>query len=154
DRALMHVAIWLVPVFLAGSWWRWAYLHGRAPGASLPKWFHAGLLIGLAVLGINAILRVPIWFGFDVLGHMAYLKFIVDNGRLPLAPDGWKMNEAPLFYLVSLLPYRLIYHQLDIDGHVIAMRVIPLLCALAQAEIALRTLRLVFPGRPHAQLGG
>lgn len=153
DSALLNVAIWLVPVFFAGATLRWAYLRGRIHISMAPI-LHAVLLTALALLGLNAILRVPVWHGFDVIGHMEYIQFIVDHGRLPLAPDGWKMNEAPLFYLVAAIPYRFLYQHLTVEGNVIAMRVIPLLCALAQTEIALRTLRLVFPGHAFAQLGG
>lgn len=156
DRALLNVAIWLVPVFLIAAGCCWAYRHGRIRivNARLTAVFEVVLLAALALLGLNAILRVPAWHGFDVIGHMEYIQFIVDHGRLPLAPDGWKMNEAPLFYLIAAIPYRFLYQHLTVEGNVIAMRVIPLLCALAQAMIALRTLRLVFPGHTLAQLGG
>ncbi len=160
DRALGSVALWLAPIFLLAAGARWAHLRGRIPAGwrryaeRAPAVVRAGLFAALAVLGLNAILRVPAWFGFDVVGHMEFIHYIVEKGRLPLAHEGWKMNEAPLFHLISSLPYRFIYTHLTVDQNVIAMRVIPLLCGLGQAEIALRTLRLVFPGRTHAQLLG
>jgi hypothetical protein len=64
------------------------------------------------------------------------------------------MNEAPLFHLVSAIPYALLHAHLSMDGNILSMRYIPLLCGIAQAIIALRTLRLVFPGEALAQFLG
>jgi len=160
DRALWSVAPWLASVFVLAALARWAQQRGRLPVVPLLRSLdvrfvaHAALLIAFGGLGLNAVLRVPVWFGFDVREHMEYIDYIVTNGRLPLAPDGWKMNEAPLFYLVAAIPYRFIYAHLTPEGIILAMRVIPLLCGLAQVEIALRTLRLVFPGQTYAQFAG
>ncbi len=160
DRALWSVAPWLAPIFVLAAGLRWAQLRGRLPRptAARAAWMraaaHAAMLLALAALGLNAVLRVPVWFGFDVREHMEYIDYIVTTGRLPLATDGWKMNEAPLFHLVASIPYRFLHAHLTPEGNILAMRFIPLLCGIAQAEIALRTLRLVFPGQTHAQFIG
>ncbi len=160
DRALWSVALWLVPVFLLVALARWAHLRGRFPKFSelrsiqLGVAAHGAMLLALGVLGLNAVLRLPVWFGFDVREHMEYIDYIVTTGRLPLAPEGWKMNEAPFFHLIASIPYRFIYAHLTPEGNIVAMRFIPLLCGIAQAEIALRTLRIVFPGQTHAQFIG
>ena len=152
--SFLRVLPWVILVFLVAAALRWAIASRRLGSPRFDVWairgLRFGLIAGLAVLGINNLFRVPAWFGFDVVGHMEYIHYIAQFGRIPLAPDGWKMHEAPLYHLVSSLPYRLIYERLTVDQNAIAMRVIPVLCGLAQVEIAFRTARLVFPSHGAA----
>ncbi len=153
--SLLRTLPWTIPVFLIAAALRFAVLRGRIGSPRLDVWLlnavRFGLIGGLAVLGINNLFRVPTWFGFDVVGHMEYIHYIAQFSRIPLAPDGWKMNEAPLFHLVSAVPYRFVYQGLTIEQNTMAMRVIPILCGLAQVEIGFRTARLVFPSQHAAQ---
>jgi hypothetical protein len=155
-QSFMNLLPWIIPVFVFAAGLRWGIASGRIRSPRLDVWalraLRFMLFAGLALLGVNNLYNVPAWFGFDVVGHMEYIHYIAQFGRLPLAPDGWKMNEAPLFHLVSSVPYRLFYQGLTVDQNTIAMRVIPILCGLAQIEIAFRTARLVFPTQ-HAAVG-
>ena len=160
DRALLGMLPYLLPIFLGVAAWRYAVLSRKskpawlisaAPGPGAIRW---GIIAALTLLGANNIFKIPPGYGFDMVGHMDYLKYLVENGRLPIATDGWKMFEAPLFYLVSYLPYSLIYERLSANDHIIAMRVIPLLCGVAQVELAYRSLRYVYPTRPDLQALG
>lgn len=159
DLALMGLLPILLPLFLVVATWRYASLTGR----QMPKWLSAQpsagairwiLISAMVLLGVNNILKIPPGYGFDVVGHMEYLQYLYERGRLPIATDGWKMFEAPLFYLVSLIPYSIIYDKLSPDSHIIAMRVLPLLCGVAQVELAYRSMRYVFPQRSDAQALG
>ena len=39
---------------------------------------------------------LPVAMGFDILGHLAYIDFLLERRALPLATDGWSMYHPPL----------------------------------------------------------
>lgn len=39
---------------------------------------------------------LPVLMGFDIVGHLAYVDFLLEKGTLPLATDGWSMYHPPL----------------------------------------------------------
>jgi len=157
DAALFRALPYLLPAVVLVLAWRIA----REGSRRIPAWlrrepsaahFRWGLLAAFVALAINNFFRVPVWFGFDIVGHMEYIHYVAELRTLPLAPEGWKMNEAPLFYLVSALPYSLFYRGLSPDQNILVMRVIPMLCGVAQIEIAYRTAQYAFPKRDDAQI--
>lgn len=107
-----------------------------------------------AAIGINNALRLPAVVGFDVKGHIDYIEYIVRQGRIPLANEGWQMFQSPLFYMVCA-PLYLLSHALwpAVDA-VKTLRVVPLLCGLANIEIAYRMLRCIYPDNRRAQALG
>lgn len=39
---------------------------------------------------------LPVLMGFDIVGHLAYINFLLEKGTLPLATDGGSMYHPPL----------------------------------------------------------
>lgn len=159
-EALRRLSPLLFFVFMIVAGWRYVVLSGHAarnwpawasPDAGNVRWI---VMLAWVALASNNIFKIPAGYGFDIVGHMEYIQFLIDNGRLPLATDGWKMNEPPFYYFVSALPYSLIYDKLSVEGNVLAMRVIPLLCGIAQVELTYRCMRYVCPERSDLQIAG
>jgi hypothetical protein len=106
------------------------------------------------VLCVNNITKIPFYMGFDVPGHFDYIDHIATTGRIPLATDGWQMFQAPLYYLLSLPLFLLLSKLMTAENVLISLRVLPMLCGLAQIEIAFRSSRIVFPRRNGLQVIG
>ncbi len=90
--------------------------------------------------------------GFDYTAHIEYVQYIATRGALPLAPDGWQMFQAPLFYLLAAVPFRIGLALGDTALAVELVRLVPLFCGFLQLEVAFRLARLVFPERLPEQL--
>jgi hypothetical protein len=87
--------------------------------------------------------------GMDYDAHIAYVKFIVERGALPLANDGWQMFQSPLYYLLCAGIAKLAGEW---NGLVLRLfRLISVASALAQIEIAYRIARRVFAERADLQ---
>jgi hypothetical protein len=94
---------------------------------------------------------VPPDIGFDVAAHYEYIEYIVRARSLPLATEGWQMFQPPLFYVLAA-PWFALFRSHFIDESVVkALRFLPLLCGLAQIEIAYRAARAVFPDKDDLQ---
>ncbi len=125
----------------------WAALEGRLAPSRL-RWLMLGLF---AALCLHNFLRLPPWIGFDVPGHLSYIAYLLQHHRLPLATEGWQMFESPLFYVLGALvelAARLVVSPKTAEGLV---RLIPMACGAGMIELAYRTGRLLFPGRPALQ---
>jgi hypothetical protein len=110
------------------------------------------LLLGFAVLCVHNIDRIHLRLGFDARRHYEYIAYLVDERRVPLATDGWQMFQAPLFYLISAPFYLGLRELLDPETVQRALRVLPMLCGLAQIELCFRAARIAFPERNDLQL--
>ena len=89
--------------------------------------------------------------GFDVLGHIEYIKFIVEQGKLPLATDGSQMFQSPLYYMISAILYKFLLLFGATSQILNFLTIIPLLCGLAMIEICYRTSLHAFPNRQDLQ---
>ncbi|MBL9123244.1 MAG: hypothetical protein JNG90_06395 [Planctomycetaceae bacterium] len=116
-------------------------LRGWRCGAAGVRWV---LLAAWTLLAINNIWQVDPRVGYDVQGHFEYVRFLTQNGRLPLATDGWQMFQSPLFYLLAAPCDALLAHRWTDAEVTKALRFLPLLCGLAQIEICFRAARTVF----------
>jgi hypothetical protein len=112
------------------------------------------LLGAWVVLCANNFSRFPIHIGFDVLAHYDYIAFILNKGTLPLATDGWVMFQPPLFYLLAAFPAAFAAGRMEPENVVLLLRSLPMLCGLAQVEIAFRSSRIAFPQRNDLQIIG
>ncbi len=109
-------------------------------------------LLGASALAIAAL----VWhnraldpaLGFDADDQLAYVRFIVEQGRLPLATDGWSMYHPPLYYLAGAALYALF------DQSVAALRALNGLALLVQCAALLGSLRLLFPEQPSKVAAG
>ena len=114
--------------------------------ASSLRW---ALLAAWVVLGINNFGKLPVPHGFDASDHVAYVRHILEKGRLPLASDGWEMFQPPLFYSISALLSPVCGW---FDGSLErGLRLIPLLCGALQIEITYRILKSSFPDDARLQ---
>ncbi len=79
---------------LAAAW----LVRGKArlsAGATFAAW----LVVALAwlVLFVHNRELNYLW-GFDRTGHFEYIAFLLEEGRVPLADEGWQMYQPPLYY--------------------------------------------------------
>ena len=116
--------------------------------------FRILLLIAYAVMAINNFIKMPIFIGMDIHGHIDYIIYIAQFGRLPLPTEGWSMFEPPLFYTLSALLYNVVTYLFSVEFAFKTMRLIPLVCGLLQIEIIYRTMKIVYPQRQDLQAIG
>ena len=66
-------------------------------------WYVAfgGIAVAWAVLLVwnSAVYDVP--FGFDIDGHLEYIRMVRDQSVLPLANQGWETHHPPFYYFVA-----------------------------------------------------
>jgi 4-amino-4-deoxy-L-arabinose transferase-like glycosyltransferase len=159
DQAILRVLPLLVPLFAVAFVWR------RHPAllstGAWPAWFRITpgrvrwlLLLAWAVLGLNNLLKLPIRVGFDVAGHLDYIRVIALQGRIPLANEGWQMFQPPLYHLVTAPLYLLSFKFFAANTAAQLLRIVPLLCGAAQIELCLRAMRHAFPQRWDLQALG
>jgi hypothetical protein len=159
ESFLAALPVWL-PTFalgLLGTLWlqRGATpLALRAREALSPARVRWVLLAAWLVLCVNNIARIPLQVGFDAAGHYNYIAFIARRGELPLASDGWQMFQPPLFHLLAAPLFLLASSLASGEAAQQAVRVLPMLCGMAQVELAYRASRCVFPQRSGLQVVG
>ncbi len=76
---------------------------------SAPAAVRARLALGLwpalagfwVALFVRRALALPAYMGFDGPQHLEYVRFLIEQGALPLASDGGMMYHPPLFYVLS-----------------------------------------------------
>ena len=137
----------------------WTLIWDKGP--SRPLWIERltpsvqmlrmGLLIAWGILALNNIGKLPVYVGFDQQGHWEYIRYIAETKKLPLATEGWQMFQAPLYYLISA-PLYLFFSQFFLEDSLRSiLRIIPLICGMAQVELSYRALRYAFPERKDLQ---
>lgn len=93
-------------------------------------------------------------FGFDVEGHLQYIGYILQNGRLPLADEGWEMYQPPLYYAMAAAVLRWFGHtEMDYDT-LAPLRWINVAGGVVMLGAVLGSLRALFPGRPRCWVVG
>jgi tetratricopeptide (TPR) repeat protein len=92
--------------------------------------------------------------GFDVEGHLDYVRHLLDKGSLPLAEQGWQMYHPPLYYALAALVLKAASLPPGEPAGIVALRFLNLVFAAANILLAAASLRLVFPGRPRRQAIG
>lgn len=86
--------------------------------------------------------------GFDAPAHVEYVQHVLQNGRLPLANEGWEMYQPPLYYLMSA-GFLWIQHALGMTGDVASLRILGWLALVLQCSFVLASLRLLFDTSPR-----
>jgi tetratricopeptide (TPR) repeat protein len=112
------------------------------------------LLICWLVLAANNVVKLPLLVGMDINGHMEYIEYTAQNKRIPLPNEGWQMFQSPLFYILSAFVYKLFFGLVNLETLYRIVRVLPLLCGLAQIELSYRAVRYVYPDRRDLQILG
>jgi len=156
DKALVSTLPVLLPVFVLV--FAWSLLRERLPpgraltlSPSVVRWL---LLAAWAALAANNIGKLPVHIGFDVKQHMSYVKYVAEHWRIPLANEGWQMFQSPLYYVISAPIYALASRCFSEAGVAALLRIVPLLCGMAQIEICYRAVRYVYPNRNDLQILG
>lgn len=155
-RALASTLMWLGPLYLAlcgGLIW---IGRRQTDFSGMPGWFTASrcrwmVLAAWFLLAANNFMKLPAGLGYDLAGHVDYIRFIVDQAQLPDARNGIEMFQAPLFYVISAGFYRLLSRLVSGDTALLWLRWVSLLCGIAQVEICFRAGRVIFPGRDDLQ---
>jgi hypothetical protein len=111
------------------------------------------LVLGVG-MGLNNIGKIPLYVGMDVFEHMEYVVYVAENMRLPLATEGWQMFEPPLFYMLSAGIYKLFLHYFSEETVWRILRILPVMCGIAQIELCYRALRHMYPEREDLQILG
>jgi len=157
DKAFLGKLPFLIPVFLfVFGWSFWGtrratvrpYVARYTPGIETFRWL---LILAWVLMASNNLGKIPEWIGFDIPGHVEYIKYVAANWRIPLASEGWVMFQAPLFYMLSA-PLNWIFGSPEM--YLRALKILPLLCGMAQIEISYRTVRYVWPDRKDLQAVG
>jgi len=147
-------------------WQRWgkARVLGLAPRQR--RYLGLGVIAGLwLLLFFNNNRSLPYSIGFDADAHLEYVRYIYQNGSLPLANEGWELHQPPLYYLISTLALTLCKVSLDLPGStstaaaisptaLMVLRLVNWAAVLAQIALVWGALKLLFPKNPAARLAG
>ena len=117
------------------------------------------ILIGVAaiawiVLFWNNTHLLPFHCGYDSTDHINYIKYIQERKALPLPNEGFESFQAPLYYGLSAATLSIAGLNVSDPGSIGLLRVLGTLFGIAHFVIVLLCLRLIFPGRPPAQIAG
>jgi tetratricopeptide (TPR) repeat protein len=150
------LALFSLVLCLAGK--RWMERQENAGGKAGSRRFIAAAIgvVGLAwvALFLNNAGKLPPDVGFDVQSHLEYIDYIKTRWRLPLADQSWEMYNPPLYYLLGALLAGPIQAAGFSAASIAALRAFGMGLGIAQVALAALSLRLLFPGRPGAQLFG
>jgi tetratricopeptide (TPR) repeat protein len=105
-------------------------------------------------LFINNAGQMPASLGFDAKYHLEYIDYIKTRWRLPFADEGWAMFHPPLYYAICALLTAPIQAAGFSNASIAILRAFNMSLGLTHAALVLLSLRLLFPGRPGAQLFG
>ena len=154
-QALLRILPIIVPVFILIALWTALDPQRRPPWLRRiepsPEIFRGIVLIAWTLLAVNNMYKIPVPVGFDIEGHLNYFHFIATKDEIPLATEGWQTFQTPFYYLVASVPYEMLLERWHIPEIVQHLRIISLLCGLANVEFAFRAVRRVFPDRPDLQ---
>jgi len=92
--------------------------------------------------------------GFDAKGHIDYIRYLVENHRLPLAEDGWQTYHPPLFYILGALLVWGLNAASSIDQMAAALRYMTMGVGILHFIVILLCLRLLFPQQIGRQAAG
>ena len=135
---LASIGVWAIGrLFLQGA--RMRILPGTAFTAILMGWVYCFLA---------KMAKIDPFTGFDPMGHLDYIFYIIKNQRIPLATEGWSMFHPPFFYLLSARFLEIINPFFPSVRPFHLLKVIPFLCGLGNVGAAYALGRLIFKGDP------
>jgi hypothetical protein len=120
------------------------------PAGSL-RWV---LIAAWAVLAVHNFTSLSLDYGFDRTGHVAYVEYLSQHHRVPLATEGWQMFQSPLYYVVAALVHA---GGTMIFDDATAWRIVLLFSVVAvgiQVQFIFWALKAVFPTRQSVQCLG
>jgi hypothetical protein len=151
-RALASLSPCLLGIFLLAALLSLLHARGRLafPRASVCRW---AILGAWGLLALGNLFRLPSDMGMDAIAHLEYMCNLAITRRVPLAPEGWQAFQPPLYYLASL-PLLAVAKAVHAPWGLDLLRILPLLCGMAQVEITYRIMAALFPGRDGIQAAG
>lgn len=160
--SFQHVRWWWLAI-LSGSGIAWVvwktYLQRtqwviRFLASPRAGWSGVGLIaICWLILFTNNLPRLPSLFGFDTDGHTEYIRYVQEQGRLPLANEGWQMYQPPLYYLLSTGVLELTGHSMDATATG-PLRALSGIIGFTHLIVLWLSLRRIFPGQRSAPMLG
>jgi len=135
----------------AGGWLRRRGEVGLPAAAWWAVWL-AGCALWAALFVHNQGLSNT--FGFDAGAHRTYVRAVLQEGRLPLADEGWQAYQPPLYYLLAAGWLRLGGFTAVFQEAVDWLRWLGLAAGCLQIGFVLLGLRELFPRRPGLVLLG
>ncbi len=112
------------------------------------------LALGVYLLIGWTYVRTPLFSFPDETAHVTYVRYLVDQHRLPsfqTPADFWEAHQPPLAYLVMALPVAVI-PSLDIPTQILLLRVINLLIGAGTVIVLWRAFLQFFSSRVLAQI--
>jgi len=97
------------------------------------------------VLFANNLGVLPSLVGYDVDGHIAYIRYIQEHHCLPRADEGWEMFQPPLYYLLGAGLLSALSLSATQDGGILALRIMGLVIGIVHFVLVWASLRLLFP---------
>lgn len=159
DQAIRSLFPLFLPVFalfffwslrsddrLSPAWFKKAHL-----SAGAVRWLVLGAWL---VMAVNNFWKLPLEMGMDAKGHLQYIHYLFENGRIPLATEGWQMFQPPLYYLLAAAVYQSFLSLFSAEIIIRILKLLSFLCGMAQVEICYRTLRNAYPGKESLQVIG
>ena len=131
---------------LSPSWFTKAHL-----SAGAVRWLVLGAWI---VMAVNNFWKLPLEMGMDANGHLQYIRYLFENGRIPLATEGWQMFQSPFYYLLAAAVYQSFLSLFSAETVIRILKRLSFLCGMVQVEICYRTLRNAYPGKESLQVIG
>ncbi|MDP3921002.1 MAG: hypothetical protein Q8R76_09405 [Candidatus Omnitrophota bacterium] len=115
----------------------------------LIRWGPVCLLAGVTLiwgwLYVRVWTELPMRIGFDSGGHIGYVDFILEKGRLPLAHEGWSTFHPPLYYLLTSLCLGAVKIFSGTPAVIsAAYRFIPFVCGLGHIFLCWALARCIF----------
>jgi tetratricopeptide (TPR) repeat protein len=92
--------------------------------------------------------------GFDVKGHLDYIRHIQEKSALPLADEGWELHHPPLYYLAAASILRMFGLSRADPAALSALRGFSVALGISQTLIIFACLRMIFPNERRKQLIG
>lgn len=108
----------------------------------------AGLVAVVWVLLYAKSVGLPLHAGFDAEDHLAYVRLLAEEARLPRADEGWSMFHPPLFHASAALLHVLAGTQPGSSLDRALLRALPILSGFACVLLAGGVARRLHPGRP------
>lgn len=155
-EALLSKLLYLLPLFVVV--FMATFLRAREKFPILksfhiePRRLRFFLMLALAVLGINNLIKLPLHYGFDVPSHLDYIRYIVERRKLPLGNEGFMMYHTPLYYLFSAPFYFVLSHLSAPEITERLLRVISITCGIIQVELCWRASKYAFPQKNNLQM--
>jgi len=135
----------IVVLAIAAAIW----LERQNPSLWTSRWWWYGAAGLWVALFLNNASQLRVAAGFDGVHHLAYVQYLLDEGRLPSATDGFQMYQPPLYHSLVALLLKISGTSTADAAAGIIIRLLGLLLGIAQIGLIYASLKLLFPQHPR-----